>query len=217
MFTPADYRFMDAALALAQGQLGRTAPNPSVGCVIVRGESIVGWGATADGGRPHAERLALDRAGTLAQADRAYVTLEPCAFHGQTPPCAGALIESGIDTVLIACLDEHPKVAGRGIALLRDAGIRVETGLRPCEAARLYAGFFHRLRTGQPLVYLDANPARYDAVLTQAALHAPADELDRLGQAGMNRVCVAPGSALAARLVEAGLTQAPLAASHTAR
>ncbi|WP_417484645.1 bifunctional diaminohydroxyphosphoribosylaminopyrimidine deaminase/5-amino-6-(5-phosphoribosylamino)uracil reductase RibD [Maricaulis salignorans] len=217
MFTSADYRFMDAALALAQAQLGRTAPNPAVGCVIVRDGMITGWGATADGGRPHAERQALDRAGPHARAGRAYVTLEPCAFHGQTPPCATALIESGVETVLIACLDEHPKVAGRGVALLRDAGIAVETGLRNPEAAQLYAGFFHRLRTGQPLVYLDANSARYDAVLTDAAMHAPTTELDRLGKAGMNRVCIAPGSALATRLVEAGMATTPVTQAHTAR
>ncbi|WP_417496443.1 bifunctional diaminohydroxyphosphoribosylaminopyrimidine deaminase/5-amino-6-(5-phosphoribosylamino)uracil reductase RibD [Maricaulis sp.] len=217
MFTSADYRFMDAALALAQAQLGRTAPNPAVGCIIVRDGVIAGWGATADGGRPHAERRALDQAGPLACTGRAYVTLEPCAFHGQTPPCASALIEAGVDTVLIACLDEHPKVAGRGVALLRDAGIAVETGLRNREAARLYAGFFHRLRTGQPLVYLDANPARYDAMLTEAAMHATAAELDRLGAAGMNRVCVAPNSPLALHLVEAGLVHTPEAAAHTAR
>ena len=217
MFTAADYRFMDAALALAQAQLGRTAPNPAVGCIIVRDGTIVGWGATADGGRPHAEREALDRAGELARSGRAYVTLEPCAFHGQTPPCADALIAAGIETVLIACLDEHPKVAGRGIALLRDAGIGVETGLRASEAARLYAGFFHRLRTGRPLVYLDPNPARYDAILTPKAINAPIDELDRLGQAGINRVCVKPGSALAACLIEAGLVHAPATAAHTTR
>ena len=157
MFTSADYRFMDAALALARAQLGRTAPNPAVGCIIVSDGSIVGWGATADGGRPHAERQALDRAGELARSGRAYVTLEPCAFQGQTPPCADALVTAGVGTVLIGCLDEHPKVAGRGMARLRDAGISVETGLRESEAARLYAGFFHRLRTGQPLVYLDAS------------------------------------------------------------
>lgn len=217
MFTSADYRFMDAALALARAQLGRTAPNPAVGCIIVSDGNIVGWGATADGGRPHAERQALDRAGELARSGRAYVTLEPCAFQGQTPPCADALVTAGVGTVLIGCLDEHPKVAGRGMARLRDAGISVETGLRESEAARLYAGFFHRLRTGQPLVYLDTNPARYDAALTPAAMRAPAAELDRLGQAGMNRVCVTPGSALAACLIEAGLVQTPATEAHTAR
>jgi diaminohydroxyphosphoribosylaminopyrimidine deaminase/5-amino-6-(5-phosphoribosylamino)uracil reductase len=209
MFTPADYRFMDAALALARAQLGRTAPNPAVGCVIVRDGRIVGWGATADGGRPHAERQALAAAGERARAGRAYVTLEPCAFHGQTSPCSDALIEAGIASVAVACLDEHPKVAGRGLAQLREAGIEVETGLRTPEAEPLYAGFFHRLRTGQPKIYLDANPVRYDTVLTKLAPEDFAAELNRLGSAGMNRVCVAPENPLAARLIEAGLVAPP--------
>lgn len=209
MFTPADNRFMDSALALARSQLGRTAPNPAVGCVLVRGGRIVGYGATADGGRPHAERQALAQAGDMARASRAYVTLEPCAFHGQTPPCVDALIEAGIDSVVIACADEHPKVSGRGIALLQQAGIRVETGLRRAEAEPLYQGFFHRIRTGQPKVYLDVNPARYDAVLNLAPAARLNEALEQLGDAGMNRVCVAPGSPLAARLIEAGLAVHP--------
>lgn len=209
MFTPADHRFMDAALALARSQLGRTAPNPAVGCVLVREGRIVGCGATADGGRPHAERQALAQAGDMARASRAYVTLEPCAFHGQTPPCADALIEAGVESVFIACADEHPKVSGRGIALLQQAGIHVETGLRRAEAEPLYQGFFHRIRTGQPKVYLDANPARYDAVLALTAAAALIETLEQLGDAGMNRVCVAPGTPLAAQLIEAGLAVYP--------
>jgi diaminohydroxyphosphoribosylaminopyrimidine deaminase/5-amino-6-(5-phosphoribosylamino)uracil reductase len=207
MFTSADHRFMDSALALARSQFGRTAPNPAVGCVLVRNGVVVGSGATADGGRPHAERQALAEAGDLARGARAYVTLEPCAFHGQTPPCATALIKAGVESVVIACLDEHPKVAGRGVALLRDAEIRVETGLRQAEAEPLYEGFFHHIRTGRPKVYLDANPARYDAVLDIPPETPLLAALDRLGEAGLNRVCVAPGSPLAARLIEAGLAQ----------
>lgn len=217
MFTPADHRFMDSAMALARSQLGRTAPNPAVGCVLVHTGRVVGSGATADGGRPHAERQALAEAGDLARGARAYVTLEPCAFHGQTPPCASALIEAGLESVIIACLDEHPKVSGRGVALLRDAGIRVATGLRQSEAESLYEGFFHRIRTGRPKVYLDANPARYDAVL-DIPLDTPLlAALDELGEAGLNRVCLAPGSALAARLIKAGLTRDPAILPHTGR
>lgn len=217
MFTPADHRFMDAALALARSQLGRTAPNPAVGCVLVRDGRIVGAGATADGGRPHAERQALALAGALARGSRAYVTLEPCAFQGQTPPCTLALIEAGIASAVIACRDEHPKVAGRGIALLQEAGIRVETGLRQPEAEPLYQGFFHRLRTGQPKVYLDANPARYDAVLPLTGTGPLGEALKRLGDAGMNRVCATPDTPLAARLIEAGLAVYPDGRPNTAR
>ena len=217
MFTLADYRFMDSALALARSQLGRTAPNPAVGCVLVRDDKIIGCGATADGGRPHAEPQALAQAGALARGSRAYVTLEPCAFHGQTPPCATTLIEAGVGSVFIACVDEHPDVSGRGIALLREAGIRVETGLRRAEAEPLYQGFFHRLRTGQPKLYLDANAARYDAVLTLADTAPLTPELDRLGKAGLNRVCVPPGTPLAARLIKAGLVTDPADPAHTVR
>ena len=205
MITAAHHRFMDTALALARSQLGRTAPNPAVGCVLVANGKVVGCGATADGGRPHAERQALAQAGPLARGSLAYVTLEPCAFHGQTPPCTTALIEAGIERVFIACVDQHPKVSGHGIALLREAGIQVETGLRATEAQRLYEGFFHRILTGRPKAYLDANFDRYDAVLDIASTTPLLAELDRLGDAGMNRVCVAPDSPLAARLIEAGL------------
>ncbi|WP_417481954.1 bifunctional diaminohydroxyphosphoribosylaminopyrimidine deaminase/5-amino-6-(5-phosphoribosylamino)uracil reductase RibD [Maricaulis sp.] len=217
MFRPADHRFMDTALALARAQLGRTAPNPAVGCVLVSGNRIVGWGATADGGRPHAERRALDMAGELARGSRAYVTLEPCAFHGQTPPCADALVEAGVSSVCIACLDEHPKVAGRGITRLREAGIEVETGLRAQDAEALYAGFFHRLRTGQPRIYLDPDPARYDAVLTLSSQNELDRILDELGEAGMNRVNLDPEHPLAGHLVEAGQAQFPGPATHTVR
>lgn len=208
---------MDTALALAKSQLGRTAPNPAVGCVLVRDGQIVGSGATADHGRPHAEPQALAQAGELTRGSRAYVTLEPCAFHGQTPPCALTLIEARVGSVFIACVDEHPKVAGRGIALLREAGVQVETGLRRAEAGPLYDGFFHRVRTGRPKLYLDANPARYDAILTLAAAASLTEALDRLGDAGMNRVCAAPGSPLAARLIEAGLVTGPADPPQTVR
>jgi len=217
MFHPPDFRFMDTALSLATAQLGRTAPNPAVGCVLADGDTIVGWGATADGGRPHAERRALEIAGERARGCRAYVTLEPCAFHGQTPPCADALIEAGVGSVCIACLDEHPKVAGRGVARLRDAGIAVETGLRAAEAGALYAGFFHRLRTGQPKVYLDTDPTRYDAVLTVTASSGLAAALDELGNAGMNRVSLDPRHPLATHLIETGQAQYAGAPGHTGR
>jgi diaminohydroxyphosphoribosylaminopyrimidine deaminase/5-amino-6-(5-phosphoribosylamino)uracil reductase len=191
-----DLRYMDTALALAIAQLGRTAPNPAVGCVLVANNRIIATGATADGGRPHAERLALDAVGSAARNAVAYVTLEPCSFHGQTPPCAAALIEAGVARVVIACEDAHPKVSGRGMTMLEAAGIRVESGLRAQAAAHLYEGFFHRLETGRPRLYLDARSERYDAVLDGTNTQQLETRLDEMGARGLNRVCVGPTSPL---------------------
>ena len=129
---------MTRALALATAQSGRTSPNPAVGCVLVKDGRVVGEGATSDGGRPHAETNALAHAGALAQGATAYVTLEPCAHHGVTGPCASALIEAGVAQVVFACLDPDPRVAGRGRAMLEAAGISVEEGLmrQDAEAVR---------------------------------------------------------------------------------
>ena len=149
-----DARFMALALALGRRGLGRTAPNPSVGCVLVRGGRIVGRGWTADGGRPHAETRALEQAGPQARGATAYVTLEPCAHTGQTPPCAEALVQAGLSRVVIACEDHDPRVAGQGAARLRAAGVQTDIGVGASEAAQAHAGFFARLRGGRPLVTL---------------------------------------------------------------
>ena len=145
---------MRAALALAARGLGRTWPNPAVGCVLVRDGRVVGRGWTQPGGRPHAETEALARAGNAARGATAYVSLEPCAHTGKTPPCADALIAAGIARVVAAVEDPDPRVSGRGLAMLRAAGIRVDVG--PCaeEAAELNAGFFLRIKQGRPLVSL---------------------------------------------------------------
>jgi diaminohydroxyphosphoribosylaminopyrimidine deaminase/5-amino-6-(5-phosphoribosylamino)uracil reductase len=124
-----DAQFMQEAIRLGLLHLGQTATNPSVGCVIVRDGQIVGRGTTAVGGRPHAEPEALGDAGELARGATAYVTLEPCSHHGKTPPCADALIASGVARVVISVTDPDERVSGRGIAMLRDAGIEVEAGL----------------------------------------------------------------------------------------
>ena len=145
---------MRAALALARRGLGNTAPNPSVGCVLVGEGRVIGRGTTAPGGRPHAERVALAIAGEAARGSTAYVTLEPCAHVGQTPPCADALIEAGVGRVVVGCVDPYPQVAGAGIARLRGAGIEVEVGVLEAEARAVHAGFLHRLATGRPLVTL---------------------------------------------------------------
>jgi len=120
-----DRRFLDAALRLGRRHLGRTGTNPSVATLVVSDGAIVGRGITALGGRPHAETIALDEAGAAARGATAYVTLEPCAHHGRTPPCAEALVSAGVARVVAAVSDPDDRVAGKGYAILRDGGIVV--------------------------------------------------------------------------------------------
>jgi diaminohydroxyphosphoribosylaminopyrimidine deaminase/5-amino-6-(5-phosphoribosylamino)uracil reductase len=146
---------MRAALALARRNLGAVWPNPAVGCVLVRdGVVVVGRGWTQPGGRPHAETEALARAGEDTVGTAAYVTLEPCSHHGQTPPCADALIAAKVARVVVAIEDPDPRVSGSGLARLRQAGIAVETGVCAEEATEINAGFLLRVREGRPLVTL---------------------------------------------------------------
>ena len=152
--TDADAGQMRAALGLARRGLGRVWPNPAVGCVIVAGGHVVGRGRTADGGRPHAETAALAMAGTAARGATAFVTLEPCAHTGKTPPCAEALIAAGVARVVSTIEDPDPRVAGAGFAALRSAGIEVVTGCLTAEAEDLNAGFLRRVRTGRPRLTL---------------------------------------------------------------
>lgn len=153
-FSTTDGEHMRAALALARRGLGSTWPNPSVGCVLVQDGRVVGRGTTAPGGRPHAEAVALVQAGDLARGAVAYVTLEPCSHHGQTPPCADALAAAGVARVVVACGDPDLRVDGRGVAMLRAAGIEVVVGLMADEAQTLQAGFLTRVRLGRPMVTL---------------------------------------------------------------
>lgn len=145
---------MRAALALARRSLGRTWPNPAVGCVIVKEGRIVARGRTQDGGRPHAEVDALERAGQPARGATVYVTLEPCSHFGKSPPCADALVRAGVSRVVSAMEDPNPAVNGQGHARLRDAGIAVEVGEGAAEAAEINAGFLLRVRVGRPLFHL---------------------------------------------------------------
>ncbi len=149
-----DQRFMALALSLGRRGMGRVWPNPAVGCVIVKQGRIVGRGWTADGGRPHAETQALAQAGADARGATVYVTLEPCSHHGQTPPCATALIDAGVARVVVATDDPDPRVAGRGVALLRAAGIAVDTGCCEAEARSDHAGFLSRITKNRPFVTL---------------------------------------------------------------
>ncbi|SHF34313.1 diaminohydroxyphosphoribosylaminopyrimidine deaminase [Loktanella atrilutea] len=152
--TAADTRFMTLALALGRRGMGQVWPNPAVGCVIVQGDVIVGRGTTQRGGRPHAERVALDQAGDAARGATVYVTLEPCAHTGKTPPCADALIDAGVARVIVATGDPDPRTAGQGIARLQAAGIAVDLGLMRREAERDHAGFLKRVTAGRPVVTL---------------------------------------------------------------
>ncbi len=145
---------MALALSLGRRGMGRVWPNPAVGCVIVKDGQIVGRGWTADGGRPHAETRALAQAGGRARGSTAYVTLEPCAHQGQTPPCASALINAHVARVVVAIGDPDSRVAGRGLAMLRNAGITVDIGILQDVAARDHAGFLLNRSQNRPFVTL---------------------------------------------------------------
>lgn len=156
--TPLDRRFMGAAIRLGRRNLGLTAPNPSVGALVVAdgpdGPRLLGRGVTALGGRPHAEPQALAAAGAAARGATLYVTLEPCAHHGRTPPCAEAIVAAGIRRVVAALGDPDPRVAGHGFARLRAAGIEVVEGVCADEARDGLIGHLFRLRHGRPWVQL---------------------------------------------------------------
>lgn len=149
-----DITHMRHALALGARNLGQTWPNPAVGCVIVSNDHIVGRGWTQAGGAPHAEAMALAQAAAQARSATAYVTLEPCAHQGRTPPCADALIAAGIARVVMACADPDPRTNGKGAARLRDAGVVVEIGVLQDAARATHAGFMTRLAQGRPMVTL---------------------------------------------------------------
>jgi diaminohydroxyphosphoribosylaminopyrimidine deaminase/5-amino-6-(5-phosphoribosylamino)uracil reductase len=151
-----DLAFMALALRLARRALGSAWPNPAVGCVLVREGVIVGRGWTQPGGRPHAEAVALARAGMAAAGATAYVSLEPCAHFGVTPPCADALIGAGIARVVVAVEDPDPRVCGQGGRRLRAAGVEVTTGVLAADAARLNRGFFCKVKANRPLFTLKA-------------------------------------------------------------
>ncbi len=149
-FSADDHRYMAQALRLAERGAYSTRPNPMVGCVIVRDGEVVGEGFHQRAGGPHAEVFALRAAGARARGASAYVTLEPCAHYGRTPPCALALIEAGVTRVLAAMADPFPQVNGGGFALLREAGIEVRFGLMDAQARALNRGFLSRVERGRP-------------------------------------------------------------------
>jgi diaminohydroxyphosphoribosylaminopyrimidine deaminase/5-amino-6-(5-phosphoribosylamino)uracil reductase len=152
MFSATDHELMGRVLALAGRGLYTTTPNPRVGCVIARDDTVVGEGWHEKAGLPHAEALALQAAGAKARGASLYLNLEPCSHHGRTPPCADAIVAAGIARVVAAMRDPNPKVAGAGFAKLRAAGIAVEQGLREDEARELNIGFVARMMRGRPWV-----------------------------------------------------------------
>jgi diaminohydroxyphosphoribosylaminopyrimidine deaminase/5-amino-6-(5-phosphoribosylamino)uracil reductase len=153
-FTAFDEAAMRRALELAERGLHSTHPNPRVGAVLARDEQIVGEGWHERAGEPHAEPIAIRNAGERARGATAYVTLEPCCHHGRTPPCVDVLLAAGVRRVVFAIADPNPRVNGGGAKLLRDAGVKVESGLLAVEAEALNAGFLMRMRVGRPFVRL---------------------------------------------------------------
>lgn len=153
-FTELDRSYMEQALRLAARGRSRTHPNPMVGCVIVKDGNVVGTGYHRKAGEPHAETFALQEAGEAARGATAYITLEPCAHHGRTPPCADALIEAGVARVVAAMVDPDSRVAGQGLERLRAAGIQAESGLMEDEARTLNRAYIKLKSTGRPLVIL---------------------------------------------------------------
>lgn len=153
-FSEFDFKMMARAIELAKRGRFTTAPNPNVGCVITQGNTIVGEGFHYQAGQPHAEVFALRQAKERAEGGTAYVTLEPCSHYGRTPPCAEALIKANVSKVICAMQDPNPEVAGRGIALLKQAGIDVEVGLLEMDSKLLNPAFIKRMKQGKPFVQL---------------------------------------------------------------
>ncbi len=224
--------WMSCAIDLARAMQGWVWPNPAVGCVIVRDGKIVGRGQTRFGGRPHAERIALDDAGEQARGATLYVTLEPCCHWGKTPPCADAIIAAGVSRVFASVQDPDPRVNGGGFRKLSEAGVETHVGLGASQALSIMAGFFHRIETGKPLVTIveiDEEafdiPSGHDAVIqshpdqiwlftrapgigTKASqLLCPDYDsgsiLRRLGELGLTSVCVPDDDRLSETLANA--------------
>jgi diaminohydroxyphosphoribosylaminopyrimidine deaminase / 5-amino-6-(5-phosphoribosylamino)uracil reductase len=199
-----DERYMARALELARAGLGKTAPNPTVGCVIVCDGKIVGEGGTGAGGRPHAEEVALAAAGDSARDACAYVTLEPCNMRSSGAlSCSQLFVEAGIARVVAACEDPH-KLGAHGISRLGAAGIEVILGVMREEAEHLNAGFFKVVRSGRPWLAIDADGSTYDGEFDLKRDESYEAALERLGNS-VTRVFVRPGTPIAAQLKARGL------------
>ena len=199
-----DEECMADAVRLAARARRRTAPNPWVGCVLVRDGAVVGAGATEPPGGPHAEAVALAVAGEAARGATAYVTLEPCSHHGRTPPCADALVDAGVRRVVVALSDPDPRVAGEGIARLRAEGIAVDLGVGADAVAQQLAPYLHHRRTGSAFclaktaLSVDGRTAAADG--SSQWITGPAARADAHGlRADSQAVVVGSGTALADR------------------
>ncbi len=200
-----DEFYMDQALELARVRLGRVAPNPAVGCLIVRNGEIVGRGATGDGGRPHAEEIALEQASEKADGASAYVSLEPCnARSSGAKSCAQRLAEAGVVRVVVACEDPNPPAA-HGVSRLGAAGAEVHIGVMQAEAEALNCGFFKHVATGRPWLAIDDSPSSYDGEFDMTRSETFEGALDRIGRMGLTRIFVRAGTPLAAQLKARGL------------
>ncbi len=197
--------FMRQALRLGMAQMGRTWPNPTVGCVLVKAGAVIAEGATGDGGRPHAEETALDIAGDMARGAMAYVTLEPCGERSNGGcSCGQRLAEAGVARVIYACEDPSPFASHKGPERLKAAGIPVESGLLADEAAPLIEGFVHWLRTGRPRV-IESDSAHVDALFDADPDADLAAELHAWGERGYRTLGVPFESDLAHALRRQGL------------
>jgi diaminohydroxyphosphoribosylaminopyrimidine deaminase/5-amino-6-(5-phosphoribosylamino)uracil reductase len=205
-----DERLMRRALAAAHGMLGRTWPNPVVGCVVARidengDDEILAETVTAPGGRPHAEEQALDLAGARARGATVYVSLEPCGQRSSgAPSCSERLAAAGVARVVIAAGNPEPLSAGRGLERLREAGVPVEIGLLAEEAEPLYRAFRRKLSTGLPTVEAAASGAGFDAPFAPEPGEGLEAALERFGRAGYTRLWALEGSDLALRLKNLG-------------
>ena len=200
-----DERLMRRAIAVAQAMLGRTWPNPVVGCVVAQGDDIVSEASTAPGGRPHAEEQALDLAGARARGATVYVSLEPCGERSSgAASCSERLAAAGVARVLIAADNPEPLSAGRGVERLREAGIEVEAGFLAEEAEPLYRAFRHKLQTGLPLVETAASGEGFDGLFAPAPGEALETALRRLGREGYTRLWVPERSEHALELKSLG-------------
>lgn len=195
-----DAAFMAAALSVGRRRLGETGDNPAVGALVVRDGTIIAQGWTDRGGRPHAEVMALRAAGEAARGATLYVTLEPCSHHGRSPPCAEAVIASGISRVVSAIEDPNPQVAGRGHAMLRDAGINVTIGVGERKARRAHLGHILRVTHSRPMVTLklaetrDGFAAGSDHDRRLAITSAPANGLTHMLRATHDAIMVGVGT-----------------------
>ncbi len=193
---------MALALSLGQRGLGTVWPNPSVGCVLVKDGRVIGRGHTQPGGRPHGEVMALRQAGDQARGATAYVTLEPCAHTGKSPPCALALIEAGVARVVSALEDPDPRVAGKGHAMLRAAGIEVTTGILANQARDSHIGFLTRIIENRPAITLKLAASLDGRIATRTGdsrwiTGAAARRFTHLLRASHDAIMIGSGTALA--------------------